>query len=58
MSEKQKMIKLSISMPEDLAEWLRERSDENMRSVSAQLSLLVKQWKESEESGKREPSKA
>lgn len=57
MSERPKMVKLSISMPEDLAEWLRYASDENMRSVSAQLSLLVKRWKDTEEA-QREPKSA
>jgi hypothetical protein len=48
-SKKKGMTKLSISMPTELAEWLKTESEENMRSVSAQIALLVKQYKESKE---------
>ena len=45
----EKMSRTSVTIPESLFEWFKEYCNKQKRSVSAQISFMIEQLKESEE---------
>jgi hypothetical protein len=49
--------KLGLRLPSDVAAWLRRRGAENLRSMAAEVTLLVRAEIKREEAAKRRKSK-
>lgn len=43
------ITKLSVSMPKDIADKLREKSEDRLQSLSSLISYIAKEWLEEQD---------